>query len=57
MLKKIVKSTIIIAIISILILSGNIMIALATTQSDLTNIQNKINSTKQDIDQVNRYNH
>ncbi len=52
MLKKIVKSTIIIAIISILILSGNIMIALATTQSDLTNIKNKIDSTKQEIDQV-----
>ena len=38
MLKKITKSILIITIILILSLSGNIMIALATTQSDLDKI-------------------
>lgn len=52
MLKKIIKSIIIIAIISVLILSGNIMVVLATSQADLNNIQNKIDSTKKEIDQV-----
>lgn len=54
MLKKVVKSILIISLILIFILSGNIMVALATTQSDLNNIQDKINNTKKDIDQVER---
>lgn len=52
MLKTIMKSLIIIAIILVLTLSGNIMIVLAVTESDLDNIQNQIDGTKQEIDQV-----
>lgn len=52
MLKKIIKSIIIIAIILVLALSGNIMRVLAVTESDLNDIQDKIDSTKSDIDDV-----
>ena len=52
MLKKIIKSIIIIAIILVLALSGNIMRVLAVTESDLDDIQDKIDSTKSDIDDV-----
>lgn len=52
MLRHVVKSTIIVAIIFVLSLSGNIMIALATTQSDLEDIQNKIEETEQQIVEV-----
>lgn len=54
MLKKFIKSTIIVIIMLVLILSGNIMVVLATTQSDLTDIQTKIDDTNQKIDQVER---
>lgn len=54
MLKKIGKSMLIIGLIFIFILSGNAMIVLATSQSDLNSIQNKIDSKKEDIDQVER---
>ena len=52
MLKKFVKISIVSLIICIMILSGNIAIVLATTQSDLSNIQDKIDDTKKEIDQV-----
>ena len=52
MLKKITKSILIITIILMLSLSGNIMIALATTQSDLDDIQNKIDKTEKEIGAV-----
>lgn len=48
MLKKLERSIITIIVI-ILILSSNIMIALATTQSDLDDIQNKIDKTEKEI--------
>ena len=52
MFKKVIKSIVIIAIIFILMLSSDIMIALATTQSDLDEIDNKIDQTKKEIEQV-----
>lgn len=52
MLKKFIKSTIIVIIMLVLVLSGNIMVALATSQADLNEIQNKIDDTKQEITQV-----
>ena len=52
MLKKLVKSIIIIMIIFVVIISGNVMIALATTQSDLDAIQGKIDDTKNRIEDV-----
>ncbi len=52
MLKKILKSTIIVIIILILALSGNVMIALAVSQSDLDEINGKINDTEDKIDYV-----
>lgn len=52
MLKKILKITLIIIIVATIALSGNIMIALATTQSDLNDIQDKIDNTKKEIDDV-----
>lgn len=52
MLKKLVKSIVIIMIIFVMIMSGNIMIALATTQSDLDAIQGKIDDTKNRIEDV-----
>jgi murein DD-endopeptidase MepM/ murein hydrolase activator NlpD len=52
MFKKLIKSIIIITVISVLVLSGNIMIALATSQSDLNNIQSEINNTKKEINNV-----
>lgn len=52
MLKKIMKSIIIITIILILSLSSNIMIALATTQSDLDEIESQIKETEDKIDHV-----
>lgn len=54
MLKKILKITLIIIIVTTIALSGNIMIALATTQSDLNDIQDKIDNTKQEIVQVEK---
>lgn len=54
MLKKFIKSIIIITIIFILILSGNIMRVLATTQSDLEEIDGKITDTKKEITEVER---
>ena len=52
MLKKLVKSIVIIMIIFVLIISGNVMIALATTQSDLDAIKSKIDDTKNRIEDV-----
>lgn len=52
MFKNVAKSILIITIIFIIGLSGNIMTALATTQSDLNDIQDKIDATKKEIDQV-----
>lgn len=52
MLKKIIKSMIIVAIIFVLVMSGDVMIALATTQSDLDDIQGKIDDTKDKIEDV-----
>ena len=52
MLKKLVKSIVIIMIIFVLIISGNVMIALATTQSDLDAIISKIDDTKNRIEDV-----
>lgn len=52
MLKKFIKSTVIVIIMLVIVLSGNIMVALATSQTDLNDIQGKIDSTKKEIDQV-----
>lgn len=52
MLKKFIKSIIVVTIVFVIIFSGNIMIALATTQSDLNNIQNKIDDTENKIEKV-----
>lgn len=52
MVKRIIKSIVIILLILIFAFSSNIMVALATTQSDLNDIQKKIDSTKQDLTQV-----
>jgi len=52
MLKKVLKSFIIIAIVFTLMLSSNIMIVLATTESDLDDVQDKIDATKKEIEQV-----
>lgn len=54
MLKKFIKISMIIFIVLAIILSGNIAMVLATTQSDLDNIQDKIDSTKKEIEQVER---
>ncbi len=54
MLKKFLKSIVIVAIISIFILSGNIMITLAVSQSDLDDINGKINDTEDKIDDVEK---
>lgn len=54
MFKKCIKTLIVILIIFMLILSGNIAIVLAVTQSDLNDIQNKIDNTKGDIDHIER---
>ncbi len=54
MLKKCIKIIMIIFIVLTIILSGNIAIVLATTQSDLDNIQDKIDTTKKEIEQVER---
>lgn len=54
MLKNVVRSIIIIAMILVLSLSGNIMVAFATTQSDLNDIQNKIDQTEKEILQVEK---
>ena len=43
MLRKIIKSTIIVIMIMLLTLTGNIMVALATSQSDLNDVESKIN--------------
>lgn len=51
-MKKIIKIALIMMIILILIVSGNIMKALAVSNSDLTDVNNKINDTKDKIDQV-----
>ena len=51
-MKKILKITLIVAIVFMLIISGSIMKALAVTNSDLNDINNKIDETKQEIDQV-----
>ena len=52
MLRKIIKSTIIVIMIMLLTLTGNIMVALATSQSDLNDVESKINETQNKIDQV-----
>lgn len=52
MLKKIIKSIIIIAIVLVLALSRNIMIVLAVTDSDLNDIQGQIDDTEEKIDHV-----
>ena len=51
-MKKFLKVTIALMIVLILILSGNIMKALAVTSSDLNGLQNKIDKTKEDIQHV-----
>ena len=53
-MKKILKVTIAVMIVLILILSGNIMKALAVTSSDLNTVQDNINKTKGEITQVER---
>ena len=52
MLKMFIKSTIIVILIFILTLSVNIMSALATSQSDLSDINKKIDDTEKKIDKV-----
>ena len=54
MIKIFIKSTIIVILIFVLTLSVNIMSALATTQSDLNDINNKIDDTEKKIDQVEK---
>lgn len=54
MVKKIVKTTIIGALILVSILSWNIMTVFAISQSDLEEAEKKIEETKKDIDQVER---
>lgn len=54
MVKKFAKILLIIVIIAILILSGNVMVAIATTQSDLDDVQKKIDQTEIEIDQVEK---
>lgn len=51
-MKKILKVTIVLIISLILIISGNIMKALAVSNSDLNDINSKIDDTKGKIDQV-----
>lgn len=53
MVKKIIKSTILIAVIFAIILSTNIIVVLATTtQSDLDDIQKKIDEKNDDLEQI-----
>lgn len=52
MLKKTIKTIVIIAIIFVFVLSGNIMKALATTQADLEKIEEQIKEKEKEIDQV-----
>ena len=49
MLKKFLKAFGIIALVSIIVLSGNIMVAFAVSQSDLDNINDQIDKTKDNI--------
>ncbi len=51
-MKKIIKIVLIITIILILVLTGNVMKALAVSNSDLNEINGKIDETKERIDQV-----
>ena len=52
MFKKVIKISLVVALILIFILSGNIMVVLATTQADLNDINKKIDDTEKKLDQV-----
>lgn len=52
MFKKVIKISLVVALILIFILSGNIMVALATTQTDLNDINKKIDDTEKKLDLV-----
>ena len=54
MLRKSIKCFIVVVLILCTIITGNVMVALAVTQSDLDDAQQKIDSTKNEIEQVER---
>ncbi len=54
MLKDAIRTIILVSIIFVIILSGNIMASYAVSQSDLNEMQQKIDATKGEIEQVER---
>lgn len=52
MLKKFLKALGVIALVSVIVLSGNIMVAFAVSQSDVDDIDKKITETKDNITQL-----